>query len=175
MKHEDQLGIVFLEIDGLAGKVLKDAMNLGKAPNMKRWFDCGSHNLIFWDSDLSSQTSAAQAGILHGNNFGIPAFRWYDKEKRDIVVSSSIKDVSQLEKQVSDGKGLLSNGGTARASLLSGDASQVSMTASRVFDVTPDDIKSYYLYFLNPYNMLRLSSLMAWDWVLNRKQHGARD
>ena len=30
-KHEDQLGIVFLEIDGLAGKVLKDAMNLGKA------------------------------------------------------------------------------------------------------------------------------------------------
>ncbi|MGA2527459.1 MAG: alkaline phosphatase family protein [Smithellaceae bacterium] len=168
-KHEDQLGIVFLEIDGLAGKVLKDAMNLGKAPNMKRWFDCGSHNLIFWDSDLSSQTSAAQAGILHGNNFGIPAFRWYDKEKRDIVVSSSIKDVSQLEKQVSDGKGLLSNGGTARASLLSGDASQVSMTASRVFDVTPDDIKSYYLYFLNPYNMLRLSSLMAWDWVLEKK------
>jgi putative membrane protein len=59
-------GIVFLEIDGLGGKVLKDAMNMGKAPIMKRWADCGSHKLILWDSDLSSQTSAAQAGILHG-------------------------------------------------------------------------------------------------------------
>ena len=39
----------------------------------------------------------------------------------------------------------------------------------QVFDVTPDYIKSYYLYFLNPYNMLRLSSLMAWDWVLEKK------
>jgi len=29
-KNEDLLGIVFLEIDGLAGKVLKDAMNMGK-------------------------------------------------------------------------------------------------------------------------------------------------
>ena len=165
----DNPGIVFLEIDGLGGKVLRDAMNMGKTPNMKRWADCGNHKLITWDSDLSSQTSAAQAGILHGNNFGIPAFRWYDKLERNIVVSSSIKDVSQLEKQLSDGKGLLSNGGSARASLLSGDASQVLMTASRVFDVTSDDRNTYYAYFLNPYNILRSFSLMVWDWVLEKK------
>jgi len=162
-------GIVFLEIDGLGGKVLKDAMNMGKTPNMKRWAGSGSHKLIAWDSDLSSQTSAAQAGILHGNNFGIPAFRWYDKEKRNIVVSSSINDISQLEKQLSDGRGLLSGGGTARASLFSGDASRVLMTASRVFDVTSDDPRAYYSYYLNPSNILRSFSLMMWDWVLEKK------
>jgi putative membrane protein len=162
-------GIVFLEIDGVGASVLKDAMNSGKAPNMKRWVDRGSHKLVLWDSDLSSQTSAAQAGILHGNNFGIPAFRWYDKEKRNIVVSSSMEDVSQLEKQLSNGNGLLSGGGTARASLLSGDASQVLMTASRAFDVTSDDLRAYYAYFLNPSNMLRSFSLMLWDWVLEKK------
>jgi len=162
-------GIVFLEIDGLGGKVLTDAMNMGKTPNMKRWADCGSHKLILWDSDLSSQTSAAQAGILHGSNFGIPAFRWYDKEKRSIVVSSSIEDVSQLEKQLSNGNGLLSGGGTARASLLSGDASRVLMTASRAFDLTSDDLRAYYAYFLNPSNMLRSFSLMVWDWILEKK------
>jgi hypothetical protein len=165
----DKQGIVFLEIDGLGGKALKDAMKMGKAPNMKRWADCGSHKLIIWDSDLSSQTSSAQAGILHGNNFGIPAFRWYDKEKRNIVVSSSIADVAQLEKQLSDGRGLLSNGGTARASLLSGDASRVLMTASRVFDVTSNDLRAYSVYFLNPYKVLRSFSLMLWDWVLEKK------
>lgn len=162
-------GIVFLEIDGLGSKVLTDAMNMGKTPNMKSWADCGTHKLVTWDSDLSSQTSAAQAGILHGNNFGIPAFRWYDKEKQNIVVSSSIKYVSQLEKQLSDGKGLLSGGGTARASLLSGDASRVLMTASRVFDVTSDDPRAYYSYYLIPSNILRSFSLMVWDWVLEKK------
>jgi putative membrane protein len=167
--NADKPGIVFLEIDGLGGKVLKDAMNMGKAPNMKRWADQGSHKLIMWDSDLSSQTSSAQAGILHGNNFGIPAFRWYDKEKRNIVVSSSIKDIAELEKQISDGRGLLINGGTARASLLSGDASRVLMTASRVFDVTSNDLRAYYSYFLNPYKTLRSFSLMLWDWVLEKK------
>jgi putative membrane protein len=162
-------GIVFLEIDGLGYRVLRDAMKTGKTPNMKRWVNCGSHKLIAWDSDLSSQTSAAQAGILHGNNSDVPGFRWYDKEKKDIVVSSSIEDVSQLEKQISDGNGLLSGGGTARASLLSGDASRVLMTASRLFDVTSEDLRAYYAYFLNPSNMLRSSSLMLWEWVLEKQ------
>jgi putative membrane protein len=168
IKKEDvgKSGIIFLEIDGLGDQVLRDAMAKGKSPNMKRWIDCGSHRLVGWDSDLSSQTSAAQAGILHGNNFGIPAFRWYDKEQKRVVVSSSIKDVSQLEKKLSDGNGLLSHGGAARASLLSGDASRVLMTASRIFDVTSADLRSYYL---NPSSLTRSLSLMVWDWVLEKK------
>ncbi len=162
-------GIVFLEIDGLSGKVLKDAMDMGKTPYMKRWVDVGTHKLVLWDSDLSSQSSAAQAGILHGTNFGIPAFRWYDKEKRSVVVSSSIEDVSQLEKQLSNGNGLLSGGGTARASLLSGDANRASMTASRIFDVASDELRAYYAYFMYPSSVLRSLSLMVWDWVLEKK------
>ncbi len=168
IKKEDvgKPGIIFLEIDGLGEKVLRDAMEKGKAPNMKRWIDCGSHKLLGWDCDLSSQTSAAQAGILHGNNFDIPAFRWYDKEKKRVVVSSSIKDVSELEKKLSDGNGLMSSGGAARASLLSGDASRVLMTASRIFDVTSADLRAYYL---NPSSLTRSLSLMVWDWVLEKK------
>ncbi len=162
-------GIVFLEIDGLGAKALKDAMTMGKTPNMKRWADRGSHKLIVWDSDLSSQTSAAQAGILHGHNTGIPAFRWYDKAKRNIVVSSSTRDLSQIEKDLSDGQGLLSSGGTARASLLSGDASRVLMTASRAFEVAADDMAAYYAYFFNPSNLLRSLSLMVWEWVLEKQ------
>jgi putative membrane protein len=159
-------GIIFLEIDGLSGQVLRNAMAMGKATNMKRWLDCGSHKMVSWETDLSSQTSAAQAGILHGNNFGIPAFRWYDKAKKEIVVSSSIKDVSELEKRLSDGKGLLCQGGTARGCLFSGDASQVLMTASRVMEVTSADLQAYYL---NPSNILRTFLLMVWDWILEKR------
>ena len=36
--------------------------------------------LTEWETDLSSQTGATQAGILLGSNEDIPAFRWVEKE-----------------------------------------------------------------------------------------------
>ncbi len=162
-------GLIFLEIDGLGGVVLEQAMKAGKAPNMKRWLDSGTHKMVFWYSDLSSQTSAAQAGILHGNNFGIPAFRWYDKQRRDIIVSSSVRDVGRLEAQISDGHGLLSGGGAARASVFSGDAERVLMTASVAYQASSNDPMAYYAFYLNPFTMFHTLALMVWDWLLEKK------
>ena len=47
---------------------------------MARWLADGTHRLIEWETDLSSQTGASQAGILLGSNEDIPAFRWVEKE-----------------------------------------------------------------------------------------------
>ncbi len=71
----DVPGIVYLEIDGLARPVLQRAMRDGHAPEMARWLGSGSHTLSEWETDLSSQTGASQAGLLLGSNDGIPAFR----------------------------------------------------------------------------------------------------
>ena len=79
----DVPGIVFLEIDGLALPVLQRAMRDGNAPNMARWLADGTHRLAEWETDLSSQTGASQAGILLGSNEDIPAFRWVEKETGD--------------------------------------------------------------------------------------------
>ena len=159
-------GIIFLEIDGLGEKVLRKAMAMGKMPTLKRWLDSGSHKLVGWDSDLSSQTMAAQAGILHGNNYGIVAFRWYVKGKNKVIDAAALKDVAQLEKQLSDGNGLMSHGGVTRASLFSGDASSVLITGSRVFEETSADLRSYYL---NPSSFLRTLALLVWDWILEKR------
>ena len=72
-------GILFLEIDGLGLPVLRRAIRDGTTPNMARWLAEGSHRLLEWETDLSSQTGASQAGILLGDNDDIPAFRWVDK------------------------------------------------------------------------------------------------
>ena len=77
----DVPGIVFLEIDGLALPVLQRAMRDGNAPEMARWLAEGTHRLVEWETDLSSQTGASQAGILLGSNEDIPAFRWVEKER----------------------------------------------------------------------------------------------
>ena len=47
---------------------------------MARWLADDGYRLVEWETDLSSQTGASQAGILLGSNEDIPAFRWVEKE-----------------------------------------------------------------------------------------------
>lgn len=163
-------GILFLEIDGLSAPVLKKGMREGCAPTMKRWLDQGSHRLQEWETDLSSQTSASQAGILHGNNHNIPAYRWYDRQRRRIVSSSNLDEVARLERERSNGNGLLANGGASRGNLLSGDASIVSTTASAIKDFSRFHTTDFYAYFANPYNFIRTLLLAIWDIILEKWQ-----
>lgn len=163
-------GVIFLEIDGLSAPVLEKAIEEGYAPTMKRWLERGSHKLVEWETDLSSQTSASQAGILHGNNENIPAFRWYDRKRRQIVASSNPDEVARLEQEHSDGNGLLVDNGASRGNLLSGDAPLVSITASVIKDLQRLHTRDFYPYFANPYNFTRTLLLALWDVVLEKWQ-----
>ena len=77
---KDYPGVIIVEIDGLAHEVLCEAVEKGHMPTVKEMIDSGDYNLRMWETDLSSQTGASQAGILHGNNEGIVAFRWIEKD-----------------------------------------------------------------------------------------------
>lgn len=162
----DVPGIFFLEIDGLARPILEKAIADGYMPNLGRWLESGSHVLTSWETDTSSQTSAGQAGILHGNNSNIPAFRWYDKSQQAIVSSSDTKVLPVLEKEHSDGNGLLVNNGTSRGNLLSGDAPYVFTTASTITDRSRLHTEELQAFFANPYNVSRTFILFIWDMVL---------
>jgi putative membrane protein len=164
----DVPGVFFLEIDGLSKPVLEKAMAQGYAPTMKRWLDEGTHSLVGWETDLSSQTGASQAGLLHGNNFDMPAFRWYDRTQKVLVASSNPDDVARLEKERSDGKGLLVDNGASRGNLMSGDAPNVMNTASTIKDFSRFHTSEFYAYFSNPYNFSRTLLLFFWDIVLER-------
>ncbi len=164
-------GILFLEIDGLAKPVLEKAMREGQAPTMKRWLEEGSHQLVGWETDMSSQTSASQAGILHGNNDNIPAFRWYDRERKEIIASSNPDEVAALEKKHSDGDGLLVDNGASRGNLFSGDAPNVMTTASSMKDLSRLHVTDFYAYFVNPYNFTRTLLLLIWDIILEKRQY----
>ncbi|MBK8985918.1 MAG: phage holin family protein [Chloroflexi bacterium] len=166
----DVPGFLFLEIDGLARPVLEKAMRDGYAPTLKQWIEEGNHVLTEWETDLSSQTSAGQAGILHGNNHNIPAFRWYDRQRKEVISSSSPREVARLEQVHSDGNGLLVDQGASRGNLLSGDAPIVSMTASTMKDLSRLHLTDFYAYFVNPYNLTRTLLLMVWDLMLEKWQ-----
>ena len=154
----DVPGIFFLEIDGLGHDVLQRAIRNGDAPTMSRWLHDGSHRLITWETDWSSQTGASQTGLLHGSNEGIVAFRWWEKDRGVAVASSSIKDVMAIEQRLSNGEGILHSDGASRANMYSGDAPHSLLTISTVLRRDRHEGRlggDYYAYFANPYNLAR--------------------
>jgi hypothetical protein len=54
---------------------------------------------VEWETDLSSQTGASQAGILLGSNDDIPAFRWVEKETATLMVCSAPADCEEIERR----------------------------------------------------------------------------
>ena len=60
--------------------------------------------LAEWETDLSSQTGASQAGILLGSNDDIPAFRWVEKETAKLVACSGPPDCAEIERRHATGR-----------------------------------------------------------------------
>jgi uncharacterized membrane protein YvlD (DUF360 family) len=166
-------GLLFLEIDGLAYEVLQRAMRDGNAPAMARWLREGTHHFARWETDWSSQTGACQAGLLHGSNDDMPAFRWWEKDRGQPIVTNHPRDAAELERRRSDGRGLLHAGGASRANILSGDATHSLLTMSTVLDVRRGKIGAdYYAYFSSPYNVSRTLLLALAEIVRERRAAG---
>ena len=160
----DVPGILYLEIDGLAKPVLQRAMRDGNAPVMASWLAGNTHKLVEWETDLSSQTGASQAGILLGSNENIPAFRWVEKERMELMVCSNPDDCAELERRHA-GDGLLRDGGASRGNLLSGEADHALLTASRVSEEKKAN-PGYRAFFANGFNVTRTLVLIIWEVVL---------
>ncbi|HEY1357377.1 MAG TPA: phage holin family protein [Thermoleophilaceae bacterium] len=158
-------GVYFLEIDGLAHEILRRAIRDGNAPNLARWLHDGGHRLLRWETDWSSQTGACQAGLLHGNNDDIPAFRWWEKDRGRAIVTNHPRDAAEIEHRHSNGRGLLHEDGASRANIVSGDAKHTLLTMSTVLDrKRPGRIgQDYFAYFANPYNVTRTIALVIAD------------
>ena len=165
LAQTDRPGILFLEIDGLALPVLRDAVRDGSAPTMARWLTVDGYRLTEWEPDLSSQTGASQAGILLGSNDDIPAFRWVDKRTGALISCSAPSDCAEIERRHSGGVGLLADGGASRGNLLSGEADEVILTVSRLAEERTAN-PGYRAFLANGFNVTRALVLFGWEVLL---------
>ena len=163
--HTDVPGIIFLEIDGLGLPVLQRAMRDGTTPILASWLERGTHRLTEWETDLSSQTGASQAGILLGANDDIPAFRWVEKETGAVVACSSPGDCADMERRLRTGHGLLTGDGASRGNLFSGEADAMILTVSRMAAEKRSN-PGYRAFLANGFNVARLLVLFVWEIVL---------
>ena len=128
----DKPGLVIIQIDGLAHPILAGRMRAGSVNTMAGLVRDGSHKLSRWEAILPSMTSGSQAGILHGNNDGIPAFRWYERDRAHLMASSNPADAMLILSRITNGEGLLSNNGASICNLLTGDATRSYLTTAAI-------------------------------------------
>jgi uncharacterized membrane protein YvlD (DUF360 family) len=176
----DVPGVILFEIDGLGEEVLRDAIRDGHAPTIARWLEDGSHRMLGWECDLSSQTGASQAGLLLGSNWDMPAFRWYEKESGRTMVSNHPADAAEIERRRSTGEGLLATGGTSRGNMFSGDAPRCTATMSVIRDRGRSKAGDLFAYFSDPYGFTRTIVLSLADIAYERRaargqRHGGEE
>ncbi|WP_276207587.1 alkaline phosphatase family protein [Streptomyces humi] len=153
-------GTVFLQLDGVGHDVLTAAVAKGLMPTVAAWLGT-SHRLTPWRTDWSSQTGASQLGILHGSNFDIPAFRWYEKDSREVMVCNRPTSAAELQRRAvertADG-GLLAVDGASRGNLFSGGAEEQALVlsiATRRRGRKNRSRAGYFAYFADPANAVR--------------------
>ncbi|MBW5422027.1 hypothetical protein GKQ77_10680 [Streptomyces sp. BG9H] len=171
-------GTVFIQLDGVGHDVLEAAVAKGLMPTVARWLGqhptpeprgargavpgaaAPTHRLTPWRTDWSSQTGASQLGILHGSNHDVPAFRWYEKDTGEVMVSNRPASAVELQRRAirrtGDG-GLLAIDGASRGNLFSGGAEQLALVLSMAARRGKKNRSraGYFAYFSDPANAVR--------------------
>jgi hypothetical protein len=164
-------GTVFLQLDGVGHDVLLAAVDQGLMPTVATWLGEGpapgpgptprpTHRLTPWRTDWSSQTGASQLGILHGSNHDIPAFRWYEKDRREVMVCNRPTSAAELQRRAMERTGeggLLTVDGASRGNLFSGGAGQLALVLSVAARRGRENRSraGYFAYFSDPANAVR--------------------
>ncbi|MFC5213092.1 phage holin family protein [Streptomyces coerulescens] len=161
-------GTVFMQLDGVGHDLLLAAVGKGLMPTVARWLGEGAgaggrptHRLTAWRTDWSSQTGASQLGILHGSNHDVPAFRWYEKAAREVMVCNRPTSAAELQRRAIDRTGdggLLAADGASRGNLFSGGADEQALVlsiATKRRDRRNRSRAGYFAYFSDPANAVR--------------------
>ncbi|NUO57971.1 MAG: phosphodiesterase [Hamadaea sp.] len=162
----DGEGVVVVQIDGMPYPVLRFGVLSGDLPTLARWVRSGSHDMTSWWARVPSTTPASQAALLHGTNDGICAFRWYDKDLGRLVVTNRPADAALVEARLSDGRGLLADGGVSVSNMFSGDAGTSLMVMSRVSGTQGlGPGRAYLRFFASPFVFARALVLTVGEMI----------
>lgn len=155
-KITQDTGFIFVQLDGVSGPVLDWQLKAGNLPNVSKLLK-DEYTYRKWYTGLPATTPSSQAGILHGNNDNIPAFRWYEKDIKRLIVANQFDGAQLIESRISNGEGLLSDGGVSVGNLFSGDAHKNVMVISKV-NGNRESIRKlgeYKAYFATSFGFMR--------------------
>lgn len=173
-EDDGRRGLIALQIDALAYADLRRAIELGHCPTIARMLGEG-YAMRRWFSGLPSATPYCQAGIFHGENDGIPAFRFYDKVARRVITCNAPSGVQYIRDRIR-APGALADG-SSYVNLLDGDARTVAFTVAtrRRTSIYQrlGGTRMALLILLHPLRLLRMVRHGASEWVREELERAA--
>ena len=159
-EDDGRRGLIILQIDGLSHATLQQAIGQGSMPHLKRMLDREGYSLQQWWCGLPSSTPAVQGGLMYGNNWNIPAFRWYEKQGGKTLVAKHPRDARILQDRLSAGRHGLLEGGSSYVNIYDGGARLSLFTVSALggerFFENVRGVGFATLLLLSPLRLLRL-------------------
>jgi hypothetical protein len=167
-RHErTERGFVVVQLDALAHEDLLRAMERGFAPNLKRLIEKQGWQLRRYPAGLPGATPAAQAAIFFGTKARIPAFRYYERKDRRVIVGSKPADVQYIRDRL-PADGVL-RGGSSYVNIYDGGAARATFTlAARVPQPLLEKMggrRVLLLALLHPFRMLRMLLASGWEYL----------
>ena len=164
-----QRGFIVIQIDGLAHEHLLEAMARGYVPTLQRLLNSGQARLARWRCGLPSTTPAVQAGIMFGNNWDVPSFRWYEKDRGLSVVCKPPALVKQVQERVAAGREGILNGGSSYVNMFDGGARLSLFTLAawgrhRFFE----NVRGFgfvLLFLFSPWRVVRTLFVSFWEYL----------
>jgi hypothetical protein len=164
--HDGRRGLIMLQIDALAYSDLRRAIDRDYCPTIARLLAEQGFDLRRWFCGLPSATPYCQAGIFHGENDGIPAFRFYDKEARRVITCNAPAGVQYILDRISTPGALA--GGSSYVNLLDGDAQTVAFTVATRQKMSVyqrlGGTRMALLILVHPLRVLRMGAESVLEW-----------
>lgn len=163
-------GFVGIQVDGLSHPHLQQALERGYLPSIARHLRHG-YVLKEWRAGLPSTTPAAQAALFYGDDRGIPAFRWFEKESGRILSCNDPDHVQYFrERLFGDDEGVL-QGGSSYCNILDGGAERSIFTVSSPHPQTLfgrfGGLRIVLLVLLHPLRVLRMAGATVVEYFAN--------
>jgi len=166
---ENARGFILIQIDALSYVHFLKAQELGYTPFLSSLMQRGEAKLARWRCGQPTSTPAVQAGILYGENYDIPAFRWYEKERRASVVCKSPVFMAEVQRRISEGHPGILLGGSSYVNMFDGDAALSLLTLGssgrhRVFE-NMRGVGFLMLLALSPYRVVMILARAIWEYL----------
>lgn len=121
---ETEPGLLMIQIDGLSRRQLEKALARRQMPFLRTLLRRDHYNLLTHYSGLPSSTPAVQGEIFYGKKTAVPAFSFYDRERKEVDRMFHAEAAAHVEEKLAaEGEGLL-RGGSSYSNVYTGGAAE---------------------------------------------------
>lgn len=168
---EAEPGLLMIQIDGLARSQLERALAHHQMPFLQTLLRRERYNLSTLYSGMPSSTPAVQGEIFYGVRTAVPAFSFYDREKREVRRMFGQEAAIRVEEElIQNGGQPLLEGGSAYSDIYTGGAAESHFCAPDLgwgrSKTPPSRWRFLTVLSLNAFSLLRLIALVVVEFFL---------